>query len=123
MGRCISDRFDHFPGCEDGAPGTTTPATLSENASMVFSFDALDAPCMDAYTNSAVPFADGHYLMFPSMYVLRQMFLLILLLESCNLTILVCRYKHFPNPPQWFKANDGMWDGRILHSRDGLTYE
>ena len=84
MGRCISDRFDHFPGCEDGAPGTKTPATLSENASMVFSFDALDAPCMDAYTNSAVPFADGHYLMFPSMYVLRQMFLLILLLESCT---------------------------------------
>ena len=36
---------------------------------------------------------------------------------------MVCRYKHFPNPPQWFKANDGMWDGRILHSRDGLTYE
>ena len=35
---------------------------------------------------------------------------------------MVCRYKHFPNPPQWFKANDGMWDGRILHSRDGLTY-
>ena len=84
VGRCISDRFDHFPGCEDGAPGTKTPATLSENASMIFSFDALDAPCMDAYTNSAVPFADGHYLMFPSMCVLRQMFLLILLLESCD---------------------------------------
>jgi hypothetical protein len=48
VGRCISENFQHFPGCADGAPGTKTPATLGENASMVFSFDELDAPSLDA---------------------------------------------------------------------------
>eukprot|EP01051_Picozoa_sp_SAG22_P011806 SAG22_NODE_1169_length_5270_cov_15.228969_3_plen_371_part_00 len=67
------------------------------DGAMVMKSDADDDPCVDVYTNSAVHY-EGHYLLIPSFF------------------------RHFPAPPAWCCTNDGVWDSRIVASRDGLNF-
>ena len=31
-------------------------------------------------------------------------------------------FTHYPSPPNWPLAEDGVWDTRIMHSRDGIQW-
>ena len=91
VGRCVSDTFDEFPGCDEGLPENETQYTT------VFGPDAQDDPCVDLYTNQVTMY-EGHYIAFPA------------------------AFEHLPSPPAWIMDNDGTFDTRMLHSRDGQAW-
>ena len=97
VGRCTSDDFIDWPGCDD--LGRMTPGPGNENCSMVLGFDRDDDPCLDIYLSSAIPYFGEHYLAFPAAFM------------------------HFPNVPIWRNDNDGMWDVKLVHSRTGLDLQ
>jgi hypothetical protein len=76
VGRCVSDTFTNFSGCERTPPTLEAPANVTENCSLVLAFDEQDNMCTDLYTNSAVQY-EGFTIVFPSVY------------------------RHFPQPPAW----------------------
>ena len=71
------------------------PCTVKD-AQDVFSFDASDPACMDIYTNSATLY-NGVYLFFPSVFM------------------------HMAFAESEDKGNDGILEGRLAVSRDGVS--
>ena len=59
--------------------------------------DTVDNGCLDIYTNNVVLY-EGRYLMQPT------------------------AYRHFPQPPNWCRSNDGLLDVRLAHSTDGRAW-
>jgi hypothetical protein len=92
VGRCESDSFSEFPGCDEGKPPNETSYLT------VFGPDENDSPCVDMYTNQVFEF-EGHYLAVPA------------------------AYEHLPGAPTWIMDNDGTFDTRLLHSRDGKRWQ
>ena len=56
-----------------------------------------DEPCTDHYTNQVFIY-EGHYIGLPA------------------------AMEHFPEPPAWVLSNDGTFDTRLLHSREGKQW-
>jgi hypothetical protein len=82
--------------------GKQHPPVPRHDIPTVFATDHLDPPDSDVYTPVVVeyPWADGVYLMFPSLY------------------------QHFPEPSQGGRyANDGLLDIHLAVSRDGIRWQ
>ena len=70
---------------------------LEEDCPSVISFDNDDKPSTDVYTSQVMRY-EKTWLAFPAFFT------------------------HYPSPPNWPLAEDGVWDTRIMHSRDGIQW-
>jgi hypothetical protein len=98
VGRCESPTLTHIDKCDEGVDGDPLQP-LPKNESQivtVFGPDAHDNACSDTYTNQVIMY-EGQYIAFPAAYT------------------------HYPSPPVWPHANDGVWTTRIMHSHDGAS--
>jgi hypothetical protein len=83
--------------CEfDNVLGSWGKDCNNHNASVAFSFDAEDPPCLDYYTSAITKLDDGIYLGFPSAF----------------------SHTTFG----YGDGNDGLVDVRLIVSRDGVTF-
>ena len=78
---------------------TSFPQT-EEDCPSVLSFDSDDKPSTDVYTSQVMRYSDTTWLAFPAFFT------------------------HYPSPPAWPLPEDGVWETRIMHSKDhGLTWK
>ena len=80
------------------ADSLTTFPQLENDCPSVISFDADDKPSTDVYTSQVIRYANNTWLAFPAFFM------------------------HYPDPPAWPVAEDGVWETRIMHSHDGVDW-